>query len=53
MASANLDIMWDFENLHVTASIPDAPTVFASKISADLRDVQTWAFPGSLSRIMR
>ncbi len=51
--SANLDIMWDFQNQHVTASIPEGPTLFASKISADLRDVQTWAFPGSLSRIMR
>jgi hypothetical protein len=51
--SANLDIMWDFQNQHVTASIPNGPTQFASKISADLRDVQTWAFPGSLSRIMR
>ncbi len=51
--SANLDIMWDFQNQHVTASIPNAPTEFASKISADLRDVTTWAFPGSLSRIMK
>jgi hypothetical protein len=51
--SANVDIMWDFQNQHVTSSNPDAPTQFASKISADLRDVTTWAFPGSLSRIMR
>jgi len=51
--SANVDIMWDFQNQHVTSSNPDAPTVFASKISADLRDVTTWAFPGSLARIMK
>jgi hypothetical protein len=51
--SANVDIMWDFQNQHVTSSNPDAPTVFASKISADLRDAPTWAFPGSLSRIMK
>jgi hypothetical protein len=50
--SANVDIMWDFQNQHVTSSNPNAPTEFASKISADLRDV-TWAFPGSLSRIMK
>jgi len=51
--SANADIMWDFQNQHVTSSIPEGPTEFASKISADLRDVTTWAFPGSLSRIMK
>ncbi len=51
--SANVDIMWDFQNQHVTASNVDAPPQFASKISADLRDVATWAFPGSLSRIMK
>ena len=51
--SANADIMWDFQNQHVTSSIPEAPTEFGSKISADLRDVTTWAFPGSLSRIMK
>ena len=50
--SANVDIMWDFQNQHVTSSNPNAPTEFASKISADLRDV-SWAFPGSLSRIMK
>jgi hypothetical protein len=51
--SANVDIMWDFQNQHVTSSNVDAPTQFGSQISADLRDAPTWAFPGSLSRIMK
>jgi len=51
--SANVDIMWDFQNQHVTSSNVNATPQFASKISADLRDVATWAFPGSLSRIMK
>jgi len=51
--SANVDIMWDFQNGHVTSSNVNATPQFASKISADLRDVATWAFPGSLSRIMK
>jgi hypothetical protein len=51
--SANVDIMWDFQNQHVTSSNVDSPPQFASKISADLRDASTWAFPGSLSRIMK
>ncbi len=51
--SANVDIMWDFQNGHVTSSNVNATPQFASTISADLRDVATWAFPGSLSRIMK
>ncbi len=51
--SANVDIMWDFQNQHVTSSNVDSPTQFGSQISADLRDASTWAFPGSLSRIMK
>ena len=51
--SANVDIMWDFQNGHVTSSNVHATPQFASTISADLRDVATWAFPGSLSRIMK
>jgi uncharacterized protein DUF1329 len=51
--SANVDIMWDFQNQHVTSSNVNAPTQFASQISADLKDAPTWAFPGSLSRIMK
>jgi len=51
--SANVDIMWDFQNQHVTSSNVTAPTQFGSQISADLRDAPTWAFPGSLSRIMK
>jgi hypothetical protein len=51
--SANVDIMWDFQNQHVTSSNVNAPTQFGSQISADLRDASTWAFPGSLSRIMK
>jgi hypothetical protein len=51
--SANVDIMWDFQNQHVTSSNVDSPPQFASKISADLRDASTWAFAGSLSRIMK
>jgi hypothetical protein len=45
--------MWDFQNQHVTSSNVDSPPQFASKISADLRDASTWAFAGSLSRIMK
>ncbi len=51
--SANVDIMWDFQNQHVTSSNVDSPTQFGSQIGADLRDASTWAFPGSLSRIMK
>ncbi len=51
--SANVDIMWDFQNQHATSSNVEAPTQFGSQISADLKDAATWAFPGSLSRIMK
>jgi hypothetical protein len=51
--SANVDIMWDFQNQHVTSSNVDAPTQIGNEVSADLQDPATWAFPGSLSRIMK
>ena len=51
--SANVDVMWDFQNQHVTSSNVDAHPQFGKDVSADLRDAATWAFPGSLSRIMK
>ncbi len=51
--SANIDIMWDFQNQHVTISNVDGHPQFGKDVSADLRDAATWGFPGSLARIMK
>jgi Protein of unknown function (DUF1329) len=51
--SANIDIMWDFQNQHTTISNIEAHPQFGADVPAQLRDAETWAFPGSMSHIMR
>jgi hypothetical protein len=51
--SANIDVMWDLQNQHVTSSNIESHPQFGTNVPADLRDAATWAFPGSLARIMK
>jgi hypothetical protein len=51
--SANVDIMWDLQNQHATISVVESHPQFGNDVPKDLRDAATWAFPGSLSHIMR
>lgn len=52
MPSVNAEHLHEFQNSHITTSFA-GPVTIDKEVEPELQDAQVWAFPGSLSRIMR